>query len=82
MVPWPLVLIATTLIGVGVAFVFNWRRWADRYAAWNRSTFGRMALWYGSSNGIRALGVFYVILGIVIYVVWLVSLAGGTAHEP
>jgi len=43
---------------------------------------GPHCLLYGSSNGIRALGVFYVILGIVIYVVWLVSLAGGTAHEP
>jgi len=81
MAPWPLLLIGTALIAVGVALANNWHQWADRYASWNRSTWGRLALWSGSANGIRALGVFYVIFGIVIYVVWLISLAGGNSAQ-
>ena len=74
--PWLFLFIANPLILIGVALAYNWRRWADRYAAWNRSTWGRLAGWSASPTWVRALGVFYVLFGIVIdvlYVAFLVS---------
>ena len=76
MIPWPFLFIGTALIPLGMALASNWRQWSDRYAAWNRATWGRLAGWGGSPGGVRGLGVFYDIFGIfidVLFVALLVS---------
>jgi hypothetical protein len=82
MVPWPFLFIGAALIVLGSALASNWRHWSDRYAAWNRSTWGRLAGWTGSASGTRGLGVFYILFGILLEVILLVFLiADRTRHS-
>ena len=81
MVQWPLLFIGIGLIALGVAFAGNWRRWADRYARFNRSIWGRLAGWYGSPGGVRAYGIFMIGLGLVLVFVFVASLVAPPPHQ-
>lgn len=73
-VMFPFVL-ATALVLMGVPLATNWRGWADRQSAWGKRTFGRL----GSSPGyVRAVGITWVVIGIILYIAWASSLAAGT----
>jgi hypothetical protein len=58
---------ATAFVLWGLAWVLNWNSWADRYAAWNRATWGWFAMWSGSGAYTRFSGGFLVAFGLVLF---------------
>lgn len=67
---------ATVFVLWGAAWIVNWHEWADRWAAWNRRTWGPLALWSGSSLYNGASGFMLLVFGAVLYYGWLRWLIG------
>ena len=72
--PLPVAMIAlalaTALVVFGIPLAANWHSWADRSSAWSKRTFGRFG---NSPTYNRAIGITWVVLGIILYVAWVVS---------